>query len=211
MLIVKRLASVSPPRLLKRRTGQQNSAIVARPRFRVPPRQRLARFRSRQSAGALYLDPLRTETERGGYCFLHGPAEGNPPRKLERNILGYQLCIQFGPSDFLNIYVNLLSRECLEVPLELIYFGSLFADDDSGTGGMDIDLCLLPRPFDFNFGHARVHKPLFHDLAYLDILMQENGVIFLRIPPRVPRFYDPEPEPCRMYFLTHDASKLVLC
>jgi hypothetical protein len=71
---------------------------------------------------------------------------------------------------------------------------------------MNVDLCLLSCALDLDLGNTRMHEPLFHDLADLDILVQERRVIFLRKPPGIPCFYNPEPKPDRMNLLSYDAS-----
>jgi hypothetical protein len=107
-------------------------------------------FRPPQSSRTLDLDPLRPHPHRPGDALFHGPAESHPPLQLQGDILAHKLRIQIRSAHLNDIEIGLPIREPGELLLELLNLGALLTDHNSRTGGMDVDLCLVSGPFNFN-------------------------------------------------------------
>src|SRR6266567_2885010 len=105
---------------------------------------------STQTTGAGNPDSLGTKFKRGSYTLLHGPPESNPPFQLEGNVFRHQLRIELGLTHFLNVEVDLVTGEFGQFLFQGFHFGTLFADNKSRPGSVDIDLCLIGSPLNLN-------------------------------------------------------------
>ena len=72
-----------------------------------------------------------------------------------------------------------------------------------GTRGVNRDAQLVARPVDFDRADAGRLQPVAQRVLQLQIFAQQLGVILLGEPARPPGLGDAQPEPVRMYFLTH--------
>ena len=86
----------------------------------------------------------------------------------------------------------------LNVGFKLVDFDTLFADHDSGSRGMNIDLGLVGHAFDFHARDASVIQALLDEVAQLQVFVQERGVVMTREPTRIPAFDYPEPQSAGM-------------
>ena len=75
-----------------------------------------------------------------------------------------------------------------------------------GPRGVDVDLRLVGGALDLDLRDARVVEALLQEVADLDVLVQQLGVLAPGEPARVPVLDDAEPEALRMYLLSHASA-----
>jgi hypothetical protein len=160
-------------------------------------------LRAAETARRLDADALRTHAH--GTCdrFLHRTPERDATLELQGDVLGHELRVDVGPPHLVDVDERLLLRELLELRLELLDLGALLADDDAGARGVDVDLRLIRGALDLDLGNARMVEPLLQEVADLDVLVEELGVLPPGEPARVPALDDAEAKTLRMYFLSH--------
>src|SRR5262249_23387815 len=88
----------------------------------------------------------------------------------------------------------------------LLDLRTLFADHDAGSGGVDVDLRLVRGALDVDLRDTRVVQALLQEVADLDVLVQELGILPPSEPARIPVLRDAEAEPLRMNLLSHDQA-----
>src|SRR5881409_2240543 len=156
-----------------------------------------------QPARARDADAVGAQPERGRHRLLHRPPEGHALLQLQRDVLGYELRVQLGVDDLLDVEVDLLPRARLELVLQLLHLGALAADDDAGPRGEDGDPRAVRRALDVDLRDAGVVELVLDEAPDLDVLVQEVGVVLRREPARRPRPGRAEAEADRMRLLTH--------
>src|SRR5690606_14151294 len=160
--------------------------------------------RTTQAAGALDADAFGAERHGHLDGLLHRTTEGNAALELEGDILGNELRLGLRFLHLLDVEQDLLAGELGEVLLDLLDLLTLAADDDAGTGGVDLDANAVGRALDEDPGHRGLAK-LFHELlADHLVLMQENGeVLLVRVPAGLPVATDSETETDGIGLLAH--------
>src|SRR6185436_826004 len=156
-----------------------------------------------QAAGDPHLEALGPEAQGGVHRLAHGPAEGDALLELQGHRLRDQLRVQLGLQDLLDVDEDLLARALLDLLLQLVHLLALAPDDDPGAGGEDADLELVGGPLDVHARDAGVGEPLLQLLLQLDVLVQEVGVVLLRVPTAAPGLVEAQAEPDGMDLLTH--------
>jgi hypothetical protein len=58
-----------------------------------------------------------------------------------------------------NVEITFSTRKLGDFFLQLLDLGALFTNNDTWTGGVDVNLRFVSRPFDFNLRDAGVIKP----------------------------------------------------
>src|SRR6185369_8516107 len=106
--------------------------------------------------------------------------------------------------DFLYVKVDLFVGKLGQFLLQGLDLGALLADDQTRTGGEDVDLRLACRALDLDLGDARMIQPFLEECAQLQVLMKELRIVFFRVPFGVPSLDDSKPETYRIYFLTQN-------
>ena len=94
-------------------------------------------------------------------------------------------------------------RPLADLILQPVHLGSLAPDDDSRSGGDDVDLELIGGTLDFDGRDTGMSQPLLEIVPEPNVFMEELRVPFLRVPSRPPGLVNTEPKPIRMNFLTH--------
>src|SRR6185503_14388749 len=131
-------------------------------------------------------------------------ARAEAQRRLHR--LGDQLGIELRLLDLLDVDEDLAAGLLLDLLLQLVDFRPLAADDDPRARGVDVDLQLVGGALGLDLRHAGVREALLERLAQRQILVQELGVIAIRVPARAPGLVEAEAESKRMNLLTHSRS-----
>src|SRR5213078_4785277 len=120
------------------------------------------------------------------------------------DVLGDELRVELGALDFLNVDVDLAVDELLQLIAQLVHLCTLPSDDDSGTGGVDVDAHLVRRALDVDFRHTGVAEALLEIVAQLQIAMQRLRVRLPGEPAGMPRLVETEPESVWIDLLTQD-------
>src|SRR5262249_7900412 len=151
-------------------------------------------------------DPLGTKAHRRLDGPFHRPAERHAALELLRDRLGDQRRINLGLPHLDDVDVNLRVGHRGDLLAELLDVGALLADDDAGTSRVYRHARLLVWPLDDDLRHCRLLEVFHQRLADGHVLVQQLAVLALvRVPARIPGAIDAEPEPDRIYFLTHQA------
>src|SRR6185295_19519001 len=130
--------------------------------------------------------------------------------ELHRHRLADQLRVELRLLDLLDVDEDLAVGLLLDLLLELVDFRPLAPDDDAGARRVDVDLQLVRGALGLDLRHARVGEPLLERRAQLEVLVQQLGVVAIRVPARPPRLVEAEAESERVNLLTHDLSSAAL-
>ena len=159
-------------------------------------------FRSIQPARHTDFDSFATEAQRRIHGFTHGAPEGDAFLELQRNRFGDELGIELRPVDFLNVNVHFALGTLLDLVLQLIDFGALAADDDSGTRRKQADHQLISGAFDIDGADAGRTEAVLQLAAQHDILVQQIGIILAGKPSRTPGLVVTQPKAVWMCLLS---------
>src|SRR5690606_13939255 len=98
-----------------------------------------------------------------------------------------------------------------EIAPQLLDVGALLADYDAGTGAVDRHARLLRRTLDDDSADARLSQSLAQEIADLDVLVQQAGIVLAGEPARVPGPVDAQTQADRIDFLTHYLASASSC
>src|SRR5580765_3779349 len=163
-------------------------------------------FRAVQAPRHPDLDPPRPKAQRRFDRLAHRAAERHALLELHRHRFGDELRIELRLLDFLDVDEHFAARPLLDFLLQLVNLGPLPADDDAGAGRVDVDLQLVGRALGFDLRDAGVREALLEVRAQRQLLVQQLGVVAVRVPPRAPRLVESEAESKRMNLLAHGYS-----
>src|SRR6185369_3579984 len=135
--------------------------------------------------------------------LTHRAAEADPAGQLLGNALGNQLRVRLGVLHLEDVQLHLLAGELLQLGADPVGLGTLAADDDARTRGVDVDADPVPGALDVHLGDAGTLQAPGHQLADLDILSDVVLVELVRVPAALPVGGDAEPEPVRVNLLAH--------
>src|SRR3984957_19612857 len=156
-----------------------------------------------EAARALHPDALGAALHGRLHGLAHGPPERHPAGQLLGHALRDELGVRLRVLDLEDVQLNLLAGQLLQVATDTVRLGAAAADDDPGTGGVDVHPDPVPGALDLHLGDARaLHAFLQHPadgyiLGYV-ILVQLVGV-----PPALEVGGDAKPEPVRVHLLPH--------
>ena len=150
-------------------------------------------------------DAFGTEFHGGLEGALHGAAEGNPALKLDCDLLGNELSIEFRLANFENVefYLGFLADllDLIGHDLDLL---ALASDDETGAGRVEGNADTVPSTLNNDAGEAGVDELVLEICADGKILVELVGIVFAAgIPFGTPVFVDGEAEGDRIYFLAH--------
>src|SRR5712692_10811193 len=145
-------------------------------------------------------DAFCPRAEAALHSLLHGPAVGDTPFQLLRDVLGDEQSLQFRPTDFLHVELHLFAGHLIELFLERIDPRPAAPDDDAGPSGVDdhahlrfaADPRLGAEPFNLHARDARPGQLLF-DMGPNRQVLEDEGGHLLGVPPRLPVAHDPDP------------------
>src|SRR5258708_276047 len=159
---------------------------------------------STQTTGALDLDTIGAERHGHLNGLLHGAAETESALQVRRNIPSDQLGLDLGLLNFLNVEEDLLTSELSELFLDLVDFLALAANNDSGTGGEDLDANAIGGALDEDTRHRSLLE-LLHELRADELVFseKETKLLLTREPAGLPVAADGTTATCRIGFLTH--------
>src|SRR5207237_9752905 len=141
------------------------------------------------------------EGHRPSYRLPHPPPERHALFQLHRHRFADELRLELGLLDLLDVDEDLAVGALLDFLLQLVDFRPLAADDDARARGEDVDLQLVRRALGFDPRDARVRAPLLQVLPQGEILVQQLGVVAVRVPARAPGLVETEPESVRVNLL----------
>ncbi len=136
---------------------------------------------------------------------LHGPAEGHTAHQLVGHALGDECCVELGLLDLNDVQLDPgVTGQLGETGPKAVGLRALAADDDARTGGVHVDLQLVPGPLDLDAADGRIGK-LVHEVAADAGILSQIVTVFLAIgdPAGLPIGGDTEPEAVGVNFLTH--------
>src|SRR5262249_32194753 len=111
-------------------------------------------------------------------------------------------------ADLDDVDVDLGARHRGDFLAKLLDVGALLADHDARTRGVDRHPALLVRTLDPDAGDGGLLPGVHQRIANADALMQERAVLALvRVPAGIPGLVDPEAQPDRIDFLSHDCPQ----
>ena len=162
-------------------------------------------FGAAETARAVDTDAFGAEAHGRLHGALHGAAERNAALELLRDQFGDQLRVEFRLADFDDVDDDVAVGQLGDRLAQLLDVGALLADHHARTRRVNGDAALLVRALDDDLGDRGLLE-LLHELgADLDVFMQQRAVFGLAgEPARVPGAVDPETQPDRIDFLTHD-------
>src|SRR5688572_26325810 len=156
-----------------------------------------------QAATRLDLDPLRTHPHRALHRALHRATERNALRELRRDLIGDQLSVELGSFDLLDVDADLLAAELGQLIAQLVDFGALLPDHDAGPAGVDRHHDLAGLPLDLDVRDGGVAESRLEILAEQLVFLEERREVTVRVPARLVKLRDSQPETNRMRLLTH--------
>jgi hypothetical protein len=156
-----------------------------------------------EAAGAAEADAFGTEVHRGLEGAFHGAAETDAALKLDGDLLGDELGIEFRFTDFDDIDFDLGAfAEVGDVVGHHFDLLTLAADDEARAGGVEGDADAVPSTLDDDFGESGGLQLPFEVVADREVLVKFFGVVFAcGVPLGAPVFVDGEAECDRIYFL----------
>ena len=162
-----------------------------------------------QTAAAGALDALCAESGRSLDGLLHRAAEGDTLLQLCGDVLRDELRVQVGAADFNDVEGDSLAELGFDLLAQGLDLRAALADDDTGTGAVDVDLDLRIVSFDFDLGDAGGIEGALEVLT--DVVILDNQItdfVFAGIPTRVPVFNYANAQSMGINFLSH--SNLLL-
>ena len=161
-----------------------------------------------KSPGALDTNALGAGTQRRLHALAHGTTERHPSRQLLGDALGHELRVELRRLDLEDVQLDLLAGERLELATDAVRLGATATDDDTGTSRVDVDPNAIPRPLDLHPGDTRALHALGHELADLDVFLDEVAVALTNLgavsePTALVLCGDSQAEAVRVYLLTH--------
>jgi hypothetical protein len=147
--------------------------------------------------------PLGPEAHGGLDGLAHGAPEGHPLLQLHGDGLAHQLSLDLRLVDLQDVDEHVALGALADLLLEAIHLRALPADDDAGPRGEDVHLQLVGRPLDLDGGDPGAPQPALEVGPQAKVLVQQLGVLLLRVPAGPPGLVEPDAEPVRMDLLSH--------
>jgi hypothetical protein len=118
-------------------------------------------------------DAFGTEFHGGLQGALHGAAEGNPALKLDGDLLGNELGVEFRLADFDDVDFDLGTfADVADFLGHHFDFLALAADDQAGAGGVKGDADAVPSTLDDDTGEAGVLELVLEVAADREVFVQ---------------------------------------
>src|SRR5215208_3518397 len=90
--------------------------------------------------------------------------------------------IELGLPDLLDLELDLALAEGTDLLAQDLDVLAALADDDARLGGMDRDGDVIDPALDLDLADARVGEAPLDELADGDVLLEERGVVLVRVP-----------------------------
>ena len=160
-----------------------------------------------QTSGAAALDALGASAHGAGHGILHSAAVRNTLLQLLGDVLSHKLSVHIGVADLNDVQLDLLADHLLHSQTILLDLLTALADDNTGTGAVQVDGNGVIAALDLDLGNAGTVQGLLEILADLLILDdQVADLLFTGIPTGIPVFDDADPKAMGIYFLSHKLS-----
>src|SRR5581483_10527530 len=124
-----------------------------------------------EATRALHPDALRAALERRLHRLAHGAAERDTARQLLGDALRDELRVDLRRLDLEDVEVDVLAGELLEVAADAVGLRAAPADDDAGTGGVDVDVDPVPGALDLDPADAGALHALGEQAADRDVFL----------------------------------------
>jgi hypothetical protein len=136
---------------------------------------------------------------------FHGSAESDTTLKLDCDLLGDELCVEFRLTDFENVEFDLgVFADFLDLSGHDLDLFALATDDEARTGRMKGDADAVPCTLNDNASKTCIDQFSFEVCADREIFVEFGGIVFAcGVPFGAPVFIDGETEGDRIYFLAH--------
>ena len=165
---------------------------------------RAAHLGAAETARALHPDALDVGlTHRRLDGLAHRAAERHPVAQLLGDALGHQLCLRLRVFDFEDVELDLLAGQLLQVGTDPVGLGATAADDDAGTGGVDVHPDPVAGALDLHVGDPGALQAAGQQPTDRDVFLDVLGVLLVGVPARLPVGGDAEPEAVRIDLLAH--------
>src|SRR5690606_25547707 len=150
--------------------------------------------------------PLRAHAHGIADRTTHRAAEHDAPLQLLRYTFGDQLGVQLRLANLLHVHMDRNTHELAEIAPQALNVFALFAEHHARPRGVNGHQRVLGRPLDIDATDRSMTQLLLDVVPHLQVGIQIIGEIAtIGVPGRAPTLGNTETEPCRMYFLTHDA------
>ena len=157
-----------------------------------------------ETAGAHDLDAPDAGPHGAADGVLHGPPEADALLQLLGDVLRHQLGAGIGALDFHDAQAHGLAQHLLHGETELLDLRAAAADDDAGSGAVDINADPGAVPLDLDGGNAGGIEGLLQELADLVILNDQiPDTLLAGIPAGIPVFDDADAQSMGINFLSH--------
>src|SRR3546814_4998670 len=111
---------------------------------------------------------------------LHRTAEGDATFELIGNALADQLGVDLGLANLDDVQRHVAARQVAQLLAQLFDVGTLLADDDARTGGIDRHAAQLRRPLDHDLrdqiGSAQVRNPVTNAHLVCRLLLEQTNI-----------------------------------
>ena len=161
-------------------------------------------LRAAEPAAALHPDALDARAlQRRLHGLAHRPAEADPAGQLLGHALRDELRVGLRVLHLEDVQLHLLAGELLQLAADPVGLRAAAADDDARPGGVDVDADPVTGALDLDLGDAGALHALAHHAPDRHVFLDVVLVQLVRVPPGLPVGRDTEPEPVRVYLLTH--------
>ena len=160
-----------------------------------------------ETAAALDLDAARAHSHGAAHSVLHSAAEADALFELLGDVLSDELSIGIGGANLNDGESNGLADELLYFEAQALYLRAALADDDTGSGAVDIDANLSAVALYLDGGDTGGIEGLFEVLADLIVLDDQIAdFIFSCVPSGIPVFNNAYTQAMGINFLSHNSA-----
>ena len=105
--------------------------------------------------------------------FFHCSTKRDPSFKLKSNILSNELRIEIRAAHFMNVEIDFSVGKFGKFGFELLDFRTFFANHNSWTRSVDINLRFIRSPFNLNFCNTSMLQSFLDKIADTNIVVQK--------------------------------------
>ena len=159
---------------------------------------------SAETAGAHDLDALCAHAHCAAHCVLHCAAVRNTLLDLLCNVLCHELCVGVGGADLNDGDCHGLADHLLDRQTEALDLRAALADDDTGSGAVDINAYLIGIALDLDGRNTGGIEGLLQVVA--DVVIFDDEIadfVCTGVPAGVPILDNSYTHAMRINFLSH--------
>ena len=160
-----------------------------------------------QTAAALDLDAAGAHAHGTAHGVLHGTAEADALLELLRDVLGNQLSVGIGGANLNDGESDGLADHLLDLLAQSLDLLAALADDDAGSGAVDINANLCGIALYLDGGDTGGIEGLLQKLADLVVLDDQVADLVLAcIPAGIPILDNADAQAMGINFLSHNSA-----